>query len=277
MVGIQTIIVIEDSVRYYSSFLPSIYTEMLKQSQALISEGINLTHKFLRMRARPKILLCSTFEEAWDYYQRYSDYMLGVISDIDFPRNGAQDPRAGLEFAHRVKERQHDFRFSFCPIGRRMKNWRTPPGAAFLVKDSPLLLNELRKFMIQYFSFGDFVFRTPAGVEVGRANDLKTLEEQLAMVPEESIRYHAQRNHFSNWLKARTEFWLAHQLRPGASRITRQSKSFARISSVAASLQEHPPERASSRILSKSRLTGKRASPALEEVRSEAKRVVWDS
>ena len=87
-------------------------------------------------------------------------------------------------------------------------------GASFLLKDSPTLLEDLRQFMIEYFSFGDFIFRTPDGVEVGRAHDLKTLEEQLHLLPEESIRYHGERNHFSNWLKARTEFWLAHRLRP---------------------------------------------------------------
>lgn len=214
MVGVQTIIVIEDSVKYYSSLLPHIYTEILKQSQALISEGINLTHKFLRMRARPKILLCTTFEEASDYYERYADFVLGVISDIDFPRNGVQDPRAGLTFARTVKERQPDLPvllLSNVPENESLAHVR---GASFLLKDSSLFLNELRKFMRQNFSFGDFVFRTPEGVEVGRASDLKSLEEQLAIVPEESIRFHAERNHFSNWLKARTDFWLAHQLRP---------------------------------------------------------------
>ncbi|HTP12214.1 MAG TPA: PEP/pyruvate-binding domain-containing protein, partial [Bacteroidota bacterium] len=214
MVGVQTIVVIEDNVRTYSSFLPIIYTEILKQSQALISEGINLTHKFLRMRARPKILLCSTFEEAWDYYERYSEFMLGVISDIDFPHNGVQDPQAGLEFASRVKKIQPDLPILLLSNMPENLQRAHETGASFVIKDSPLLLGELRQFMIRYFSFGDFVFRTPEGVEVGRAGDLKSLEEQLHVVPEESIRYHAERNHFSNWLKARTEFWLAHQLRP---------------------------------------------------------------
>ena len=214
MVGVQTIIVIEDSVKYYSSILPSIYTEILKQSQQLISEGINLTHKFLRMRARPKILLCSTFEEAWDYYERYSEFMLGIISDIDFPHNGTQDPEAGIEFATRVKKLQPDLPILLLSNVPENETKAHATGSAFVLKDSSLLLNELRQFMIQYFSFGDFVFRTPAGVEVGRASDLKSLEEQLRIVPDESIRYHGERNHFSNWLKARTEFWLAHQLRP---------------------------------------------------------------
>jgi CheY-like chemotaxis protein len=214
IVGVQTVIFIEDSVKYYSSILPIIYTEILKQSQRLISEGINLTHKFLRMRARPKILLCSTYDEAWAYYQEYKEHLLGVISDVDFPRNGAHDQDAGILFAQNVKAEQPDI-----PILLLSNNEVNEPRAhsvhaSFVLKDSPMLLNELRQFMIQYFSFGDFIFRTPDGMEISRATDLKSLEDELRVVPEESIRYHAERNHFSNWLKARTEFWLAHQLRP---------------------------------------------------------------
>ena len=108
-VGVQSIIVIEDNVKYYSSFLPIIYTEILKQSQRLISEGIDLGHKFLRMRASPKILLCSTYEEAWTYYKRYKKSLLGIISDVDFPRNGVQDPRAGIEFSKDYKRRETGF------------------------------------------------------------------------------------------------------------------------------------------------------------------------
>jgi len=214
MVGVQTVIVIEDNVRYYSSFLPIIYTEILKQSQRLISEGINLTHKFLRMRARPKILLCSNYEEAWNYFQRYKEFVLGVISDIDFPRAGLQDPGAGIEFTKNVRLEEPDIPVLLLSNMAENAARSHATGASFVLKDSPYLLNELRQFMIQYFSFGDFIFRTTEGIEVGRASDLKSLEEHLRIVPEESIRYHGERNHFSNWLKARTEFWLAHQLRP---------------------------------------------------------------
>jgi CheY-like chemotaxis protein len=214
IVGVQSVILIEDNVRFYSSFLPIIYTEILNQSQRLISEGINLSHKYLRMRARPKILLCSNYEEAWEYYTRYEDFILGIISDIDFPRNGVEDPRAGLELTRQVKERYPDIPILLQSMTPDHEAEARVVGASFALKDSPLLLHELRQFMAQHFSFGDFVFRTADGVEVGRACDLKSLEEQLHFVPEESLRYHAERNHFSNWLKARTEFWLAHKLRP---------------------------------------------------------------
>ena len=214
VVGVQSIILIEDNIRDYSTFLPLIYTEILKQSQNLISEGINLSHKFLRMRARPKILLCTNYEEAWDYYEKYREFILGIISDIDFKRNGVEDPEAGLEFARRVRKQYPDIPILLQSYIKENKTKAKDIGASFLLKDSPNLLQELRKFMVNYFSFGDLIFRMPDGTEVGKAHDLKSLENQLKVIPDESILYHAERNHFSNWLKARTEFWLAHKLRP---------------------------------------------------------------
>ncbi|MBM2841463.1 MAG: Response regulator [Bacteroidetes bacterium] len=235
--GVQSIILIEDNVRYYSSFLPQIYTEILKQSQRLISEGINLSHKYLRMRARPKILLCTTYEEAWDYFQRYEEYILGVISDVDFLHNGKPNTRAGIEFAKNVKLRQPDIPILLQSTNSEYEAQSRMLGASFLLKDSPTLLQDLRNFMIHYFSFGDFIFRTPDNTEVGRATDLKTLEEQLHYVPDESIRFHGERNHFSNWLKARTEFWLAHKLRP--RKVSDYSSTAALREDLIASLREY--------------------------------------
>ncbi|MCW9095738.1 MAG: response regulator, partial [Ignavibacteriaceae bacterium] len=214
IVGVQNVIVIEDSVRYYSAFLPIIYTEMLKQSQRLISEGINLTHKYLRMRARPKILLCTNYEEAWDYFERYKELILGIISDIAFPRNGELDDTAGIKFTKAVKEAISDIPILLTSNDPTNEEDAKNAGASFILKDSPLLITKLQQFMNNNFGFGDFIFKTSDGIEVGRANDLKSMEEQLKVVPMESIKFHAERNHFSNWFKARTEFWLAHMLRP---------------------------------------------------------------
>jgi CheY-like chemotaxis protein len=213
-VGVQSIIVIEDNVSFYSSFLPMIYTELIRHTQSVISEGVNISHKLLRMRARPKILLCSTYEEAWDYYERYEDCILGVIADIEFPREGKTDPEAGLKFAEAVKSSHFDIPILLQSDNEAYRDIAGQLDASFLLKTSPLLLHELSKFMEEHFSFGDFVFRMPDGKEVGRASDLRSLEKALHTVPEESVMLHASRNHFSNWLKARTEFWLAHKLRP---------------------------------------------------------------
>ena len=214
IVGVQNIIVIEDNIRYYSAFLPIIYTEMLKQSQRLISEGINLSHKFLRMRARPKILLCTNYEEAWQLFIKYKELVLGVISDIEFPKNAELDDSAGIIFAKAVKKTISDIPILLTSNNAKKQTEAKEAGFQFVLKDSSTLIYELQKFMNNNFGFGDFIFRTREGVEVGRAKDLLSMEEQLKVVPMESIKFHASRNHFSNWFKARTEFWLAHKLRP---------------------------------------------------------------
>ena len=213
-VGVQVIILVEDNVKFYSTYLPLIYTEVFKQSQRLIYEGVNITHKFLRMRARPKILLCTTYEEAWQYYTKYEEFTLGIITDSNFRHMGVRDPEAGIKFAKAVKARHEDIPILLQSSNPDYEKKAYEAGASFLLKGSPRLLHELRDFMINNFGFGDFIFQTPDGKVVGRAANLKTLEEQLRAVPIESIRYHAERNHFSKWLKARTEFWLAHKLRP---------------------------------------------------------------
>jgi CheY-like chemotaxis protein len=213
-IGVQNIIFIEDNIRHYSSFLPIIYTEILRQSQRLITEGINLTHKFLRMRARPKILLCSSYEEAWNYYKKHKDLVLGIISDIAFPKKNKLDSRAGFKFAAQVKKYHQDIPILLTSDNPDNEKIANKAQASFLLKNSPTILTDFKQFVNKQFSFGDFIFRNNAGDEVARASDLKSLEECLIEVPLESIRYHGERNHFSNWLKARTEFWLAHQLRP---------------------------------------------------------------
>lgn len=213
-VGVQVIILIEDNIKFYSSYLPLIYMEILKQSQSLLSEGINLSHKFLRMRARPKILLVTTYEDAMKYYKKYEENILGIISDVDFLRKGKQDPRAGIKFAKFVKDNHPDIPIILQSNVPENEEVALTIGASFVMKDSPTLLQDVREFMKMHFSFGDFVFKTFDGQEVGRAKNLTELEEQLNLIPEESLLYHSERNHFSNWLKARTEFWLAHQLRP---------------------------------------------------------------
>jgi len=214
IVGVPVILVVEDNVRYYSSFLPTIYTELISQSHRLISEGVNLSHKLVRMRARPKILLATTFEEAWELFTRYRPYVQGLISDVEFPRGGTPSREAGFDLARMARAAVPDLpillqssRSEFAPGARAV-------GAEFLRKYSDTLLGDLRRFMIEQFAFGDFIFRTADGREVGRASDLKTLEALLHTVPVESLAYHGERNHFSNWLTARTEFALADRLRP---------------------------------------------------------------
>jgi len=212
--GVPVLLVVEDNIRYYSSFLPVIYTEIIKQSRRVIQEGINVAHKLVRMQARPKILLSSNFEEAAQLVQEYRDYIFGLVSDVEFPWDGKLSPEAGFELARMVKSLTPDVPVVLQTSRTEFRPRAHAEGYSFLRKRSPTLLKDLRRILTDSFGFGDFVFRMPDQREVGRAKDLNELEEQLQTVPADSLMYHAQRNHFSHWLMARTEFALAAKLRP---------------------------------------------------------------
>lgn len=212
--GVPVLLVVEDNIRYYSSFLPVIYTELIKQSRRVIQEGINVAHKLVRMQARPKILLSSNFEDAAQLVQEYRDYLFGLVSDVEFPWEGKLSPEAGFELARLMKSLVPDVPVVLQTSRTEFRPRALAAGYSFLRKRSPTLLKDLRRLLTEHFGFGDFVFRLPDLKEVGRAKDLNQLEEQLQTVPPESLTYHAQSNHFSHWLMARTEFALAAKLRP---------------------------------------------------------------
>jgi CheY-like chemotaxis protein len=212
--GVPVLLVVEDNIRYYSSFLPVIYTELIKQSRRVIQEGINVAHKLVRMQARPKILLASNFEDAAQLVQEYRDYLIGLVSDVEFPWENKLSPEAGFELARLMKALVPDVPVVLQTSRTEFRPRAQAEGYSFLRKRSPTLLKDLRRILTEHFGFGDFVFRLPDSKEVGRAKDLNELEEQLQTVPPESLTYHAQSNHFSHWLMARTEFALAAKLRP---------------------------------------------------------------
>ena len=191
-----------------------LYTEVWTQTHRLIEEGINLQHKLLRMRARPKILLCSNYEEAAEQTLRYRDHLLGVIMDVEFPRGGNIQPETGFHLAQMIRDVVPDVPIVLQSSRTEYMDRAFREGFSFVQKNSPTLLSDLRKFLIENVGFGDFVFRLPDQTEVGRASDLNQLEQLLHTVPAESIAYHAERNHFSHWFMTRTEFALAQKLRP---------------------------------------------------------------
>ncbi len=212
--GVRVIILIENSVRFYSAYLPLIYTEVVKLTDQVMADGVNVMHRMLRMRARPKIVLAESFEDAWDLYSKYSDYVLGVISDIRFPRNGELDGEAGLEITRRIRKNDPHMPVLLQSSDASHAQRAAELNACFLHKTSRSLLQDLRNFILSSLGFGDFVFTMPDGREVDRAHDLRSFEEAVARIPSESLIFHAQHNHFSNWLMARTEFAMAAFLRP---------------------------------------------------------------
>jgi len=214
VMGVPVLLVAEDNIRYSSSFLPAIYTELITQSRRVIQEGMNAAHKLVRMRARPKILLSSTFEDAAEQVRKYQEFLLGIVSDVEFPRGGALSEESGFDLAHLARELVPDVPVVLHSSRTKFRTRAHAEGFAFLRKRSPTFLRDLRRVMTQEFGFGDFVFRLPDQSEVARASNLGELDANLRSVPAESVAFHAQRNHFSRWLRARTEFALAQKLRP---------------------------------------------------------------
>ncbi|UCD16880.1 MAG: histidine kinase, partial [Candidatus Zixiibacteriota bacterium] len=214
LLSVRVIILIEDSVRFYSAYLPLIYAEIMQQTHALMADSLNQADKLLRMRARPKILMADSFEEGWWLFEKYKKYLLGIISDVRYSRMGRIDDEAGLVLARRAREQLPDLPILLQSSHLKYAARAEQDGTIFLHKQSPTLLASLRSFIMQNFGFGDFVFRLPDGTEVARATDFRSMQRALVTVPEESLVYHGSRNHFSNWLMARTEFDLAKELRP---------------------------------------------------------------
>lgn len=209
-VGVQVILLVEDSVRFYSSYLPNIYKIIFKQSKTFVTEGLNEHQKMLRMRGRPKILLATTYEEAEVLFRKYKNNLLGVITDMTYSRGGVHDKDAGFHFCEMVKAEDKYMPILLQSSDMGVKHVAKNLKVGYINKNSPTLSLQLRDFISEFFAFGDFVFVDPeTNQEVIRAKDLKNLQEILFDIPDSSFLYHISRNHISKWLKARALFPLA--------------------------------------------------------------------
>ncbi len=218
---VQIIGVVEDDVRTYSTFLSQLYPELLRQSRSLIDEGLNEWHRRLRVHARPKLVLAKSFEEATFLTQRWADNLMGVISDVSFPRNGREDAEAGLELARTIQTRDEAPPVLLQSTAAAVRARAVELGATFVDKNAPDYMSSIRGFLQVSLGFGDFVFRLPDGVAVARARNVFELAQVLETAPTESILYHARRHDFSRWLKARSMFDVArHTRRIAASDFT---------------------------------------------------------
>jgi len=213
--GVGVMIVVEDGVRGYSGFLSLLYPLLFQQSRSLIAEGLNDHHRLLRMRARPKILLATTVAEAEALYHRYADYVTALLTDMRMPNLAGQlDPRAGLTLAKRWRSDRWDLPVLFQSAETQLRKEAEGLGGWFVDKNAANFRRRVRRFMVEALGFGDFVFRLPDRTEVGRARDVYEMERLLPNIPQASIRYHAENNHFSLWLTARSLFHLARRIRP---------------------------------------------------------------
>jgi len=212
--GVQAILLVEDSIRFYSSYLPNIYKILLKQSKTFMTEGLNEHNKMLRMRGRTKILLATNYEEAVKMWEKYKNNLLGIITDICFMRAGETDKTAGIKFVEKVRAEDEYMPILFQSTDTEYEVLANDLKVGFLNKNSKTLAIELRNYITEYFSFGDFIFIDPKnGREITRAVDLKSLQDKIFEIPDDSLLYHMQRNHFSKWLNARALFPIAEMFR----------------------------------------------------------------
>ena len=229
--GVQMILLVEDSVRFYSSILPNLYNYILEQSKNFSKEALNRHAATMRMRGRPKVVLARTYEEAQKLYDKYSNNTLGVISDARFPLKSA-----AKAFGNEVEQEANPehgtdtFGREKCPdAGLRLFRYirKTDPfvpliiessesdnrakaeaeGFRFVDKNSKKMSVDLRRLMEEHMGFGDFIFRDPkTHEEIMRIRSLKELQDNIFNIPNDSMLYHISRNHMSRWLCARAIF-----------------------------------------------------------------------
>lgn len=213
-VGVQMILLVEDSIRFYSSVLPNLYKFVLRQSQEFATEALNEHQRTLRMRGRPKIVLARSYEEAMDLYNKYQNNTLGIISDARYPREGKIDPHAGIRFLTEVRSRDPFIPLILQSAEVGNKEFAFSCGAQFIDKNSKKMNIDLREAVSENFGFGDFIFRNPNTMEeVVRVHNLKELQNAIFSIPAESFLYHISRNHISRWLYSRAIFPVAEFLK----------------------------------------------------------------
>lgn len=212
-VGVQLIMLVEDSVRFYSSILPTLYKFLLQQSRDFSTEALNEHEQMLRMRGRPKVMLARNYEEAMQIYEHYGDHMLGVISDVSFAREGKKDSQAGLRLANELRRRNRNLPIIIESSEVSNASKVAEFGGTFLDKNSKKLPVDLGQAILDNFGFGDFIIRNPkTGEVISRIKDLRGLQNSIFDIPTESLYYHANHDDISRWLYSRALFPIAEVL-----------------------------------------------------------------
>ena len=205
--GVQMILLVEDSVRFYSSILPNLYSYILVQSKRFSTEALNRHSATMRMRGRPKVVLARNYEEALALYEKYKDNTLGVISDAQFPVNGKKDPEAGLKLLRAIRAEDEYVPLIMESSDSENRQRAEAEGFRFVDKNSKKMSIDLRRIMEEHMGFGDFIFRDPkTKAEIMRIHSLKELQDNIFKIPDDSMLYHISRNHMSRWLSARAIF-----------------------------------------------------------------------
>lgn len=211
---VRVILLVEDSIHYYSLFLPSLYSVIMKQTQKLIEEEVSDINKRLRMRIRPKVLLAHDYDEAMRLYGMYRDYLLCVISDVRYKIGDEIDPIAGIKLISKIKKDNPELPMILQSSEDENALRAQELGVSFLNKNSKHLFGDLRNYMVFNLGFGNFVFRNSDGEVIDEASNIAEFEQKILHVPEDSLLFHSRFNHFSNWLIAHGEVQIAKKIRP---------------------------------------------------------------
>ncbi len=216
-IGVQAILLIEDSVRYISSYLPNLYRIILEQSKEFMREALNEHQQMLRRRGRPKILLAKSYDQAILLYNKYKGHILGVISDVSYkyrPDRRDTKTKAGLKFCKIVKNEDQNIPFLLQSSDLSNEKYAHELGVGFLNKYSENLLYELKEYILANFGFGPLYFIDPQSNKIAYyAEDLKAFQEIILSVPDQILEYHTRRDDFSKWLNARALFPIAQKFK----------------------------------------------------------------
>ena len=209
-IGVKAILLVEDSLRFYSRYLPLIYKILFKQTLSFMSEGLNEHRTMMLMRGRPKILLATNYEEGIRLFEKYKHNLLGVISDVNYFKDGKRDSQAGFEFLKYVRNYERYFPFLIQSSDSKNEKYALELKGKFLYKHSETLGTEIKEYVTKYFSFGAFEFWDPNQMKVvATVKDLNNFQKALPSVTDESIIYHSKRSEYSKWLRSRALFSLA--------------------------------------------------------------------
>lgn len=209
------ILLVEDSADYYSGYLPMLYNLVMDQTKSLIEDvSTDELYKVLKLRARPKILLACDWENAINIFNKYQNNLLCVISDMRFPRNGIINDKAGFELIKHIKETLPNIPTVLQSSDPDNRNYAFTLKSNFINKNSESLFQDLKSFINYYLGFGHFVYRDNEGRQIAVAKSMKEFEAYLETVPDDSLAYHAMKNHFSLWLMARGEVKIAKMINP---------------------------------------------------------------
>ena len=214
--NVRVVLLIEDSIQYYSRYLPMLYTNIMTQTQNLVEDkSADELHKIMKLRGRPKVILVSSYEEAVIAINKYQKYLLSVISDVKFPRNGVDDEEAGvdiLKYVSSVLRFQIPILLQSHDVNNAQK--ALDVGADFINKNSESLSLDIHNFIYKRLGFGNFAFKDIDGNPIMIAHNMAEFQEMFRIIPESALTYHGQRNSFSTWLMARGEINIAEQLLP---------------------------------------------------------------